>query len=87
MPGKLGIGGANVWPAYLRGELGAIRDYCETDVLNTYLIYLSFQLTRGDLDAVSYQKEIEVVEGKLAESPKTHHREYLELWRAARHAR
>ena len=33
LPGKLGIGGAQVWPAYRRGELGAIRDYCETDVL------------------------------------------------------
>ena len=39
LPGKLGIGGAQVWPAFRRGELGAIRDYCETDVLNTYLIY------------------------------------------------
>jgi predicted PolB exonuclease-like 3'-5' exonuclease len=87
LPGKLGIGGANVWPAFLRGDIGAIRDYCETDVLNTYLIYLSFELTRGELDAVSYQKELEVVEAKLAESPKAHHREYLELWRATRHAR
>ena len=43
LPGKLGIGGAQVWPAYRRGELAAIRDYCETDVLNTYLIYLRFR--------------------------------------------
>ena len=32
LPGKLGIGGAQVWPAFRRGELAAIRDYCETDV-------------------------------------------------------
>jgi len=86
LPGKLGIGGANVWAAYQRGELAAIRDYCETDVLNTYLIYLRFQLTRGELDPVSYQKEIEVVEAKLAESDRLHLKEYLELWKTTRHA-
>jgi predicted PolB exonuclease-like 3'-5' exonuclease len=87
LPGKLGVGGANVWAAYQRGELGAIRDYCEIDVLNTYLIYLRFQLTRGELDPVGYQKEIEVVEAKLAEPGKPHLAEYLELWKTTRHAR
>jgi predicted PolB exonuclease-like 3'-5' exonuclease len=86
LPGKLGVGGANVWTAYQRGELAAIRDYCETDVLNTYLIYLRFQLTRGELDPVSYQKEIEIVEAKLAESGRPHLKEYLELWKTTRHA-
>jgi predicted PolB exonuclease-like 3'-5' exonuclease len=87
LPGKLGIGGAHVWAAYQRGELAAIRDYCEVDVLNTYLIYLRFQLTRGELDPVGYQKEIEVVEAKLAESGRPHLAEYLELWKTTRHAR
>jgi hypothetical protein len=86
LPGKLGIGGAQVWPAYLRGELGAIRDYCETDALNTYLIYLRFELMRGELDAASYQDELGIVEAKLAQSDRAHLREYLELWRASRHA-
>jgi predicted PolB exonuclease-like 3'-5' exonuclease len=86
LPGKLGIGGAHVWSAYRRGELAAIRDYCETDVLNTYLIYLRFQLVRGELDPVSYQNELAVVETKLAESERPHLREYLTLWRTTRHA-
>jgi predicted PolB exonuclease-like 3'-5' exonuclease len=87
LPGKLGVGGANVWAAYQRGELAAIRNYCETDVLNTYLIFLRFELTRGELDAAQYQKEIDIVEAKLAESPQPHLKEYLELWRTTRHAR
>src|SRR5512134_3288935 len=58
LPGMLGIGGAQVWSAYRRGELAAIREYCEADALNTYLIYLRFQLVRGELDASSYQDEI-----------------------------
>jgi predicted PolB exonuclease-like 3'-5' exonuclease len=86
LPGKLGIGGAHVWSAYRRGELAAIRDYCETDVLNTYLIYLRFQLVRGELDPVSYQNELAVVEAKLAESERPHLKQYLTLWRTTRHA-
>ena len=86
LPGKLGIGGAQVWPAYRRGELAAIRDYCETDVLNTYLIFLRFELTRGALDAATYQKELEIVEAKLAQSDRPHLQQYLALWQKTRHA-
>ena len=86
LPGKLGIGGSQVWSAYRRGELAAIRDYCETDVLNTYLIYLRFDLTRGELDAATYQKELELVETKLAQSDRPHLKQYLELWQTSRHA-
>ena len=35
-----------------------IRDYCETDVLNTYLIYLRFELMRGHLNAAEHAHEI-----------------------------
>jgi hypothetical protein len=54
--------------------------------LNTYLIYLRFQLVRGELDAASYQSEIAVVEAKLAESGRPHLLKYLELWKTTRHA-
>jgi 3'-5' exonuclease len=86
LPGKLGIGGSQVWSAFRRGELAAIRDYCETDVLNTYLIFLRFELTRGALDAATYQKELELVESKLAQSDRPHLKQYLELWQTSRHA-
>jgi predicted PolB exonuclease-like 3'-5' exonuclease len=86
LPGKLGIGGAQVWSSYLRGELAAIRDYCETDVLNTYLVYLRFQLVRGELDPVGYQNELALVETKLTESERPHLQQYLSLWRTTRHA-
>jgi 3'-5' exonuclease len=86
LPGKVGIGGSQVWPAYRRGEIAAIRDYCEIDVLNTYLIYLRFELMRGVLDAAAYQKELEVVEAKLAQSDRPHLKQYLELWQTSRHA-
>jgi predicted PolB exonuclease-like 3'-5' exonuclease len=84
LPGKLGIGGAQVWSAYQRGELAAIRDYCETDVLNTYLIYLRFQLVRGELDPVAYQGELQQVEAKLEQSDRPHLTLYLQTWRKTR---
>ncbi len=56
------------------------------DALNTYLIFLRFELTRGALDAAAYQKELEVVEAKLAQSDRPHLKQYLELWQTTRHA-
>ena len=58
-PGKLGFSGDQVWDAYLAGELLAVRRYCETDVLNTYLIYLRFQFLRGRLDRPGLEAEFE----------------------------
>jgi predicted PolB exonuclease-like 3'-5' exonuclease len=86
LPGKLGIGGAQVWSSYQRGELGAIRDYCEIDVLNTYLIFLRFQLIRGELDPVAYQGELQQVEAKLEQSDRPHLKLFLTTWRQTRHA-
>lgn len=86
LPGKLGMSGAQVWPAYRRGEIAAIRNYCETDALNTYLIYLRFQVLRGGLDAKQHAYEVQQLEAKLEQSERPHLREFLEAWRAARHA-
>ena len=48
-PGKLGMDGAEVYAAYQAGRHDEIRRYCETDVMNTYLLYLRFQQLRGTL--------------------------------------
>jgi len=48
-PGKLGFDGSEVYAAYAAGRIDAIRRYCETDVLNTYLLYLRFQQMRGTI--------------------------------------
>ena len=54
--------------------------------MSTYLIYLRFQLVRGELDAASYQNELAVVETKLAQSDRPHLQQYLRLWQTSRHA-
>ena len=80
LPGKLGMSGDQVWDTFVRGDISAIRNYCETDVLNTYLIFLRFQLLRGQLDQVNYGSEIDRVRTWLAEAKGPHFQEFLSSW-------
>jgi predicted PolB exonuclease-like 3'-5' exonuclease len=82
LPGKLGMHGSQVWEVYLQGGLKRIRDYCETDVLNTYLIYLRFELLRGRLNAAEHARECARVRQLLEDSPAAHFKEFLAAWPA-----
>ena len=81
------MSGDQVWDRYLAGELATIRNYCETDVLNTYLIYLRFQLNRGLLDESRLRVELECIEAKLGQSDSPHLKEFLEAWRLTGYAK
>ncbi|NTV10803.1 MAG: 3'-5' exonuclease [Zoogloea sp.] len=83
LPGKLGMDGSAVWPAYCAGKINEIRDYCETDVVNTYLVFLGFQRMRGILDAAAHEAEIAFVRDALDRLDKPHWREYLAAWQGA----
>ncbi len=82
-PGKLGMDGSKVWEAYEQGRLAEIRNYCETDVVNTYLVYVRFQLMRGQFSRVRYDKECELVRSTLSKSEELHWKEYLAAWPAS----
>jgi 3'-5' exonuclease len=84
LPGKLGFSGAQVWDAYLAGDLAGIRRYCETDVLNTYLIFLRFEMLRGRLSREHYGEEVERVRMLLRESGEPHMQEFLRQWEVPR---
>jgi len=79
-PGKMGMSGDKVWETWLAGDIAQIRNYCETDVLNTYLVYLRFQHMRGKLDDPSLHKELELVRSTLADSGASHLEEFLAAW-------
>jgi len=81
LPGKMGMSGAKVWENYLAGDIAGIRNYCETDVLNTYLVYLRFELMRGNLTQQAYEQECQRVRDMLAAESKPHLREFGEAWR------
>jgi 3'-5' exonuclease len=89
-PGKLGMDGSKVWDAFKAGKIEEIRNYCETDVANTHLVYLRFQLMRGHLTAHEYEAEIKlvrdtlsgyVIEHKAQENKAKHWQEFLAAWR------
>ena len=79
-PGKLGMSGDKVWDKYLAGAVGEIRDYCETDVLNTWLVYLRFEFMRGNLNATSLEDEYRIVRESLAAMDQPHLQEFLAAW-------
>ncbi|MBS0309075.1 MAG: 3'-5' exonuclease [Proteobacteria bacterium] len=79
-PGKLGVDGSQVWTLYQQGRLSEIRDYCETDVVNTYLVYCRFRLMRGELTRAQYDAEVMLVREVLAGMDAAHWKEYLAAW-------
>ncbi|HUF21371.1 MAG TPA: 3'-5' exonuclease [Burkholderiales bacterium] len=79
-PGKLGMDGSKVWEAFQAGNVGGIRAYCETDVVNTYLVFLRFQLMRGVFDEAQYRKECELVRSTVSRADEPHWREFVSAW-------
>ena len=79
-PGKLGVDGSQVWNLCLEGRLKEVRDYCETDVVNTYLVYCRFQLMRGAMTRAAYEAEMALVRGALQALDAAHWVEYLAAW-------
>lgn len=79
-PGKLGMSGDRVWERYSAGAVDEIRNYCETDVLNTWLVFLRFELMRGNLDAAELEREFDLVRTTLESMRQPHLDEFLAAW-------
>src|SRR5689334_1838539 len=64
LPGKPdGISGAEVEKYYRDGHIREIAEYCESDVVNTYRVWLRYELFRGRLtDATFRASEANLVE-------------------------
>lgn len=80
LPGKLGMAGDRVFDYWKDGRLAEIRAYCETDVFNTYLVWLRFQLVRGQLSAAAHAGELARARGWLEERAEPHWRQYDAAW-------
>ncbi|MEJ2670028.1 MAG: 3'-5' exonuclease [Gammaproteobacteria bacterium] len=80
-PGKLGMDGSKVWSAWCEGRIGEIRDYCETDVMNTFLVYLRFQHMRGQLSDSELDQEEQRVRTFLEQNQdRKHWCDFLTHW-------
>jgi predicted PolB exonuclease-like 3'-5' exonuclease len=81
-PGKLGMSGDQVWDKFLAGGITDIRDYCETDVVNTWLVFLRFEHMRGNLDAADLERELGLVRTTLSGMDVPHFNEFMAAWAA-----
>lgn len=82
LPGKLGTDGSMVAGMHEAGQIKEIRDYCELDVLNTYLVYLRYALLSGKTSPHGHDLAItdvkKYLERERAERP--HLGEFLDAW-------
>ena len=82
LPGKIGIDGGDVQSMYDNGNIAQIGHYCETDVLNTYLIYLIHRQHQGYLKTRDYNEEITNIIEYLQNNAEQyiHLQEFLNSW-------
>lgn len=84
LPGKFGIDGSMVEEYFDNGKLQEIRDYCETDVINTYLLYLIYQHHNGSINQESFDEArkdlVDFIEQNKYQRP--HLFKFLQSWRA-----
>lgn len=81
-PGKIGMHGGQVWSAYQAGHLKQIREYCETDVLNTYGVFLHFEHMRGTITSQEHEQALQQLASYLEqENYKPHFAEFLSHWK------
>ena len=74
--------GSQVWSAWQAGQQGEVRAYCETDVVNTWLLYCRYRLIKGELDMTGYETEIQLVRDSLQQIDASHWQEYMSTWDA-----
>jgi 3'-5' exonuclease len=86
LPGKYNIAGEDVEYLYRQGRLKEINQYCMTDVLQTYLLFLRVELMRGRLDAQAYQEAITAARDDLTQrassaGSENFLQEFLQRWK------
>ncbi|WP_305862269.1 3'-5' exonuclease [Helicobacter cholecystus] len=55
LPGKYDISGENVFELYYKErDLVKIDEYCQSDVLNTYWVYLKYEILKGNMNLQDY---------------------------------
>lgn len=82
IPGKVGVDGSKVTDLYDKKKVKEIRDYCETDVVNTYLLYLTYQYHSGTITEENfYNMSHDMINYlKKNQDNKKHFKEFLKEW-------
>ena len=65
LPGKYDVHGDQVMELYYAGNLEKIKEYCESDVLNTYWLFLKYELLKGNVVIEDYQRALATMQENL----------------------
>lgn len=55
IPGKYEVSGDDVLELYNNGDFVRISEYCQSDCLNTYWLFLKYELLKGSISKKDYQ--------------------------------
>lgn len=77
MPGKYDVHGDMVLELYYQGKHEVIDEYCQSDVLNTYGVYLHYELLKGNLSVAEYKGILEIWRENLPKD-KAYHRIFFD---------
>jgi 3'-5' exonuclease len=88
LPGKYNIAGEDVEYLYRQGRQKEINQYCVTDVLQTFLLFLRVELLRGKLSMTDYQATVAATRDDLQQRANSAGSEnflmdFLNRWKAA----
>ena len=79
-PGKFGTDGSKVQDMFDAGKIKDIKNYCETDVINTYLLYLRTMHLHGTIDKKCYNTCIDDMQSYLENENSQHLKDFLQSW-------
>ena len=79
IPSKLDCDGGDVDAMFSSGRISEIRDYCELDVVNTYVLYLRYMFHRGTLNMEGYEQSLDELLDFMTmnQDEKPHFKKYL----------
>lgn len=66
MPGKYDVHGDQVLELFYANKLDKIKEYCESDTLNTYWLFLKYELLRGKMGYEQYFSSLEAMSEFIA---------------------
>ena len=61
LPGKFDVHGDEVLELFYQNKLEKIHEYCESDVLNTFMLFLKYELIKGNLTRQDYVKSLDLM--------------------------
>ncbi|MDX1809428.1 MAG: 3'-5' exonuclease [Sulfurospirillaceae bacterium] len=66
-PGKYDVHGSEVMELFYEDKIEKIKEYCESDVLNTYWLFLKYELLKGNLTIEDFKRSLDIMSNKLKE--------------------